>query len=142
MQTTIVWQKCLLLDPTTKKILVMQRSDYKKDGGKRDLIGGSVDFGEEVSVAIKREAEEETGILLDDIRPLHVTSRLFTESSDRFFVFILWVCESWKYAQENVSLSDEHTTWKWLDIDEFLSLDLRDTVDNVVWVIENYFRNK
>ena len=120
----------------------MQRSDYKKDGGKRDLIGGSVDLGEEVSVAIKREAEEETGILLDEIRPLHVTSRLFTENTDRFFVFILWVCESWKYAQETVWLSDEHTAWKWVEVEEFLSLDLRDTVDNVTWVIENYFRDK
>jgi 8-oxo-dGTP pyrophosphatase MutT (NUDIX family) len=136
MQTTIIWQKCLLLDPETKKILVMQRSDYKKDGWKRDVIGGTVEFGEELSEAIKREAEEETWIVLDVVRPLDIHSRMIGE--ERFFVFNLRVCEAWHYINDSVVLSDEHTAWQRVDRTTFDQLELKDTVAHVKPIIKKF----
>ncbi len=140
MQTTIVWQKCLIVDPATKKCLVMQRSDYKKDGGKRDMVWWSVDFGEDMHVAIRRESVEETGVVLKNICPLHVCSRLFTDNAERFFVFVLWVCEQRDMPNNEIILSSEHTVYKWVSIDELCQLDLRDTVAYVLPQIKEYFQ--
>jgi hypothetical protein len=54
----------------------------------------------------------------------------------------LWVCESWRYIWETVCLSDEHTAWKRVDQEEFSALELRDTVEHVKWIIEDYCWNK
>jgi 8-oxo-dGTP pyrophosphatase MutT (NUDIX family) len=136
MQTTIVGQKCLLVHPETKKILVLLRSDYKKDGGTWDFIGWSAEFGENIVDAIKREAMEETWIILDIVRPRDLHSRMIGE--DRWFVFNLRVCEDWHFAQDTIVLSNEHTEWKRVDRDTFKTLPIRQTVGYVQWPIKQF----
>ena len=136
MQTTIVWQKCLIVDSSTKKILVLQRSDYKKDWGTWDLVWWTAEFGENIADAIKREAMEETWIILDIVRPRDLHSRMIGE--DRWFVFNLRVCEDWHFASDTIVLSSEHTEWKRIDRDTFVTLPLRETVKHVQWPIKQF----
>ena len=120
-------------DPVTEKFLVLKRSDYGKDAGLRDLIGGQVNFGEDARDALRREGQEETGLLLEEMFPLDVHSRLFTE--DRWFVFTLRVCDAFT---GEIQLSEEHTEFARVDGDELLSLPMRDTVEHVKPIITSY----
>lgn len=137
MHDTIVWQKCVVVDIDTKQCLVLQRSNYKKDGGKRDMVWWSVDFGEDVSVAIAREALEEAWIILDSIRPIHVYSKLF-DDSERFFVFVLRVCDKRHFTHDWVLLSNEHIAYDWVNARTLSTLEFRDTVSTVLPYINNY----
>ncbi len=58
----IFGQKCILYNKEEDKILIIKRGNYKDDGGKWDIVGGSVDFGEDSKKSITRECFEETGI--------------------------------------------------------------------------------
>jgi len=138
MQTTIVWQKCLIIDPETKNCLVMQRSDYKKDPGKRDIVWWSVDLGEDLIFSIKREAKEETWIELLNARPLDIHSRMVSE--ERFLVFNLRVCDKRSYLHSDIVLSEEHTAYKRVDLKEFLTLNFNDTIEFVKPQIKNYLQ--
>lgn len=133
MKTTIFWQKCLLQDPETEKYLVMKRSDYGKDAWLWDLIWGQVHFGEDAKDALRREAQEETWLMLHEVYPLDVHSRLFTE--EKWFIFTLRVCDAYTWT---IRLSEEHTEYRWVDGDELLQLPMRDTVERVKPVIESF----
>lgn len=133
MKTTIFWQKCLLQDPETAKYLVLKRSDYGKDAWLWDLIGGQVNFGEDAKDALRREAQEETWLILHEVYPLDVHSRLFNE--EKWFIFTLRVCDEYTWT---IRLSEEHTEYTWVDGDELLQLAMRDTVERVKPVIESF----
>jgi len=60
----IFGQKCVIYNKEKRQILLLKRSNYKGDGDQWDMVGGSVDFGEDSKKAIIREAEEETKIIL------------------------------------------------------------------------------
>lgn len=134
--TTIFWQKCLLQDPVTKKFLVLQRTDYAKDGGLRDIPGGQVHFGEDAKEAIRREVLEETGMVAWVVTPLDVHSRLFTE--ERWFIFTLRVCTDVVVPAQGIVLSEEHSQYARVDGEALLALPMRDTVEFVKPVIKAY----
>lgn len=90
MMTTIFGQKCVLADPDTHKFLVLQRSNYKHDGGVRDFVGGKVDTGEDAKASLRREAQEEAKILLHNFTPIDIIS--YTHTDNEFFIFALWGC--------------------------------------------------
>lgn len=136
MQTTIVWQKCLIVDSATKKFLVLQRSDYKKDWGTWDLVWWTAEFGENIADAIKREAVEEAWIVLDEVFPLDLHSRMVGE--ERWFVFNLRVCDKRHFVNENIMLSHEHIARKRVDFDAFITLPLKETVSYVQEPIKQY----
>jgi 8-oxo-dGTP diphosphatase len=81
---TIFGQKCIIYDRIKKKILILRRSNYKKDGGLWDLIGGSVDFGEDSKEAIIREGYEETGIKIKKPKIIDLYSKMV--DSGVFFI--------------------------------------------------------
>ena len=62
MSKIVFGQKCILFKKDTNKILLLRRSSYKDDSGKWDMIGGSVQFGEDSKESIRREALEEAGV--------------------------------------------------------------------------------
>lgn len=71
----------------TKDALYMQKRSMLKDiqPGKWDTaVGGHVDLGENVSIALMREAKEELG--LTDFTPSHVVSYVFESEIERELV--------------------------------------------------------
>lgn len=78
--------------------------------------GGNIDNGEGPLTAALRELKEETGIVLD----LNKVDDVKTYSSNEDTkLFIIW--SDIKYP---VKLSNEHTEFKWVELDDILNMDL------------------
>jgi len=138
MQKTIFGQKCLVINDEGK-ILLLQRSDYKGDAGKWDLIGGSVDFGEDALTSIKREAEEEVALSIEP-EVIHLHSRLTSEET--FFIFALYVSNTYDHLKEGIELSSEHTDYQWADLKTLENLNLRESVSYVLPAIKEYLETQ
>ena len=100
-------------DLETSVKAVLHRNDVilliKNDKG-WDLPGGHVRQGENKGAALVREIFEETGLNVSDVQDTHIQS-----GNKHFF------CA--QYLTDDVVLSDEHSEYKFFDIDEIKELD-------------------
>lgn len=92
------------------KFLVTLRSpvnDYKPN--EWDLPGGTVEFGEDPIVALKRELLEETGLKIEIGKPIFVCSKT---KDLRHQFWIVYLCS---YKSGEIKLDDEHSDYLWVD---------------------------
>lgn len=91
------------------KYLILKRSMTDPDGpGAWDLPGGGMHTGEQPFRAVQREALEEAGIKVKNIKVLTAYAFLFRH---------LWSVEMTveaKYQSGRVRLSPEHTEYRWV----------------------------
>ena len=112
----------ILLKNKSGKYLVALRSaeKYPEAGAQWEMVGGRINPGVSLRENLKREVMEETGLEItsepkliaaqDIIRPHKHIVRL-TYSG---------------FAEGEVKLSDEHTEYKWLNMDDLLKLESLD----------------
>ncbi len=100
------------------EILLLQRSDKTSRAHGWDFAGGGVDKGEDPHAAAIRESLEETGLSIDDIRILS-TSHGHTDGGE--YVMIGYAARA---DNEEVQLSWEHESYKWMTIDEVEKIEL------------------
>lgn len=81
--------------------------------------GGNLEFGENINECIIREIKEETSLEVKEIKPLHINSEI-DPKKNIFWIEIGYLC---KYKSGEVKLSEEHSEYKWVTKDEFLSLE-------------------
>lgn len=100
------------------KVLILTRSEHESVAqGKRDLPGGSVDSGETVEEAIRREIMEEAGLSVTGIAPLPVYRH--TKSGDCELQRIRFIAFS---DSSDVTLDPmEHSAYEWLTPDEAIA---------------------
>lgn len=99
------------------RFLVTLRSpnnDYKPN--EWDLPGGTVEFGEDPTTALKRELSEETGLKIEIGKPVFVCSKT-KELRHQFW--IVYLCD---YKGGEVKLDDEHSEYLWIDNTEVKKL--------------------
>jgi 8-oxo-dGTP diphosphatase len=113
-----VGQKAIILDEENR-ILMMKRSDKTEAAGKWSLPGGALELNEDPTQGIKREVEEETGLIVDDLKLFDARSRT---SPDNDFVVVL--CYVGKADSTQVQLNWEHTDFQWVAVEDALKLDL------------------
>jgi 8-oxo-dGTP diphosphatase len=105
-----------------EQYLIMRRSpanDYLP--GTWDIPGGTVDPGETVAEAIKREVLEETGLEVEVLRVLHVFSNL-SQLPARQTCQIIFRC---RYLGGDVRLNPlEHDEYQWIAANELARLPL------------------
>lgn len=97
-------------------ILVLRRhddDDYRP--GEWDLPGGQAEPGEDPQAAAMREAYEEVGLVLDNLRPIHVTSRIYGTRQ-----VIKTIFQTTTYAG-TPKLSHEHSELEWIEPDELVA---------------------
>lgn len=100
------------------KILALRRSpDSHNRPSQWDLPGGKVDQDEDPVEAAKREALEESGLEITDLKILEVV----TTNSDSYVVRLIFSALT---TGENVILSEEHTEYRWVTPEEFLLLEI------------------
>lgn len=98
------------------KYLLIRRSNTEETGaGTWEFPGGKLDFGESVEQCILREIREETGLTAEILGLAYVTD--FYTSDTRKVVLINYICRADNSA---VTLSDEHTAYKWVNKEEIL----------------------
>jgi len=105
----------LILDDQNR-LLLMRRSD----NGCWGFPGGSIEPGELVEDAARREVFEETNLEVGEITLFDVFSgpELFYKypnGDEVYNVLIVYSSNDW---QGEIKLNEEHTEWKWFDIYE------------------------
>lgn len=82
-----------------------------------DLPGGVVEYGEDPTEATIREALEEAGQVITDLKPIFISSA----SSERGYAIVLFFLA--KAQSAKVKLSYEHDEYQWMTPEQFLSLE-------------------
>ena len=75
--------------------------------------GGRLEIGEDPFLGMKREVKEETGLDIGVGEPL--TVRHFTRQDGQVVTMLTFIC---KPDGKEISLSGEHTDFKWIDLKE------------------------
>ena len=83
-----------------------------------DIPGGTIEFGEELISALKREVKEEVNLKINPKKIIYAYG--FVSNVNRHQFQLVYLCD---YASGDVKLnSEEHSEYKWLKKAEFESL--------------------
>ncbi len=122
-------QKAIIFHPTEQKFLILKRALFHKYNiDKWDLAGGNVLYGELHLDSLIKEIQEETGLEVTDIKPAEVITRK-PEDMGFYFLLINYTC---KAISDQVTISNEHTEFRWVSKTEFLQLEGIDVIKNFV----------
>lgn len=105
------------------KILLIQRSgDLDWHPGEWEILYGRIDQFEDTVTGLKREVEEEVGI--SDLEVLEVLTvwhmfRGTVETAENELIGVTYHCRT---SQTEITISDEHQTYRWVSPQEALDL--------------------
>src|SRR3989344_746256 len=104
----------ILLENEEGKYLVVCRfaEKYPEVGAKWDIVGGRITAGSSLVENLRREVREETGLKLKDEPELLTVQDIL--KSDKHVVRLTYI----GFADGVVKLSEEHSEYKWLSLDE------------------------
>ncbi len=121
--------KSFLLNKS-RKFLLLKRSSISigKSANLWDLPGGRIDSRETLEEALKREIKEETGLKSFKLLGLIGVQDIFGWS-DKHVVRVTYIS---RVTKENVSLSAEHSEYRWLTFKEALKLNLDPYVNDII----------
>ncbi len=99
------------------KLFMMKRrpNDVHKPGI-WDIPGGRLELGENPFEGLKREMKEETGCEIEILMPIDI--RHFVRDDEQKITMIMFLS---KLLSDDVQLSEEHTEYKWIDIESELN---------------------
>jgi nucleoside triphosphatase len=105
---------------TEGKMLLLQ--SHKWPGG-YTIPGGHVELGERIEAAARREAREETGLEIRDLRFLCFQEFVYDPSfwKPRHFIFFDYACRT---DSTDVQLNDEAEEFFWIEPEKALELNL------------------
>jgi 8-oxo-dGTP diphosphatase len=118
------------------QILFLRRSrndDFMP--GSWDIPGGGLDYGEEPEEGLKREIMEETGLQIEIIKILTVSTYFMGEAQRIDVTFLCRAIDS-----HRLKLSSEHDYYEWVWIDRLNSLTLNKYIQQIVdvYIRETY----
>lgn len=82
----------LIFNEEGKILLALRGSKAKNEGGKWEIPGGGVEYGETLAQAIKREIMEEMGIEIEVVQMLHVADHIL-EDEGQHWVSPTFICQ-------------------------------------------------
>lgn len=107
----------VLIVDQSNRLLMLKRSDNRCWG----IRGGSLEPGEVVESAAKRETFEETYLTIGEMSIFGVFSGpglfyKYPNGDEVYNVIVAYLSRDWC---GDVKLNDEHTEWRWFAADEF-----------------------
>ncbi|WP_051623631.1 NUDIX hydrolase [Clostridium hydrogeniformans] len=92
------------------KFLAMHRKDTKEEW--LELPGGRLEFGESLEDTLKREVFEETKLNIEQVKLLDTWNWV---GENHEIAGVIYLC---RIVEGNITLSEEHDYYKWLEIDD------------------------
>lgn len=98
--------------------------------------GGHVELNEKIEDAVKREAKEETGLEVTDLKFVRFKEVINAPEFSRkcHLIGFVYTC---KCVDENVVLNNELVEFKWVTLDEALSMNLLSSLREDIEIIKN-----
>ena len=135
----ILVNRCFIFNKENKILLVKRYSEDRKDPNKWEVPGGKLDAGEDLSVSKKREIVEETGLLIEEIKPLvFANSYIINDGGYKDFTYVSLFSLN-KIIDGKVLLSEEHTEYAWVLYESLKDFDLTPETQKAVEVMKDYF---
>ena len=100
----------LLIEHQGEFLLLKRRADKDHAPGEWEGVSGRVEHGESPVVAAAREAREETGLIVEILKPLD-TFHFYRGTGKDEAIGITYHCST---IDRQVTLSDEHDAFAWV----------------------------
>jgi 8-oxo-dGTP pyrophosphatase MutT (NUDIX family) len=128
-ENKLILNALIIIFDSEMRGLILKRSSFPDQWmpNKLCLVGGGVEEGEEPIVAAKREALEETGIKLENLKEIFVIQR---DERNVEHLFISKLPD--RYDTYNVKLDKENDGYMWLSSDELSKINKNMAVPNLL----------
>lgn len=114
-----VQSKVFIIGPNDKILLLKRAVDAPTRPREWEVPGGHVEHGEYMAEAAAREMYEEAGITVDS-QEIELVYALTERPADK--VSVTWLFYRAQTVQSEITLSHEHTEYKWVTPEQALEL--------------------
>ena len=108
-------------------ILLVRRAS-EPGRGRWSLPGGAVKLGERLGEAVVREVLEETGLLIEVIRPIDIVETIIRDEDGRIRFHYVIVDYLARPLSGELRASSDALEARWVRLDEALTLDITNTL--------------
>jgi len=117
---------CVVIFNREGKVLLLKRARSKRNGGRWEVPGGSLRYGESPRRGALRELREETGFKLTplDLRPVDTFGVIYPEMRVEFIIPLYTAVVD--NGVDPVIRPEEHDDWGWFTIEQIKEMELRD----------------
>lgn len=112
----LIGPRATIYNTKTNKVLLLQRNDGNNVW---EIPGGKRENNEDIVDALKREVQEETGLIINEYKLVYVSPIFENHPILKPFLNIGYLC----FVDNNdVIISNEHIDYKWVSVEEFHNL--------------------
>ena len=108
----LIGPRATIYNTKTHKVLLLQRNDGNNIW---EIPGGKRENNEDIVNALKREVQEETGLIINEYKLVYVSPIFENHPFLKPFLNIGYLCF---VENSDVVISDEHLDYKWVSLEE------------------------
>lgn len=137
--STMVEIHIVYLKSDEPEFLVLTRSETEIFPGIKQPITGSIKNGEKAYETAIREVKEETGIEVNEFYSVPIVNSFYSASSDCLILIPVFAVV---VKSKNVVLSEEHSAYQWLTLEEAQKCFAWDGQRRAAALLHEYFTKK
>ena len=111
----LIGPRATIYNPLMDKVLLLQRNDGNNVW---EIPGGKRENNEDIVDALKREVQEETGLIINEYKLVYVNPIFENHPFLKPFLNIGYLCF---VENSDVVISNEHLNYKWVSVEELSS---------------------
>lgn len=111
----LIGPRATIYNTKTNKVLLLQRNDGNNVW---EIPGGKRENNEDIVDALKREVQEETGLIINEYKLVYVSPIFENHPFLKPFLNIGYLCF---VENSDVLISNEHLDYKWVRVEELVS---------------------
>ncbi len=139
--------RAIVINPAKKFLLIKRASSSSWKPSKWELPGGKLEEGQDINFAMEREVFEETGLPAIVVSRLaYYSSHLLTQAnvsnSNYIGLTLVELVGIAKTEHTEVIISKEHSDFRWVTLNDFMSLDVTDEARIAILSLKNTLMDK